>query len=144
MSEGIIIGEDNTEVWTWSESVQHEKGDSLPIGSVSTLNGYVRMSTNQSPCLSEVQEVWEQWSDDMKDQFKKEFGDIALLVKVPIDRHLMRAMAQFWNPAYNCFTFGKIDMTPTLEEYKVLINCPTIKSDRIYIKPNTTSGFKKK
>ncbi|MBA0880813.1 hypothetical protein Goshw_009910 [Gossypium schwendimanii] len=24
-----------------------------------------------------------------------------------VDKHLFRAFAQFWNPAYSCFTFGK-------------------------------------
>ncbi|KAH1108412.1 hypothetical protein J1N35_012180 [Gossypium stocksii] len=26
------------------------------------------------------------------------------------DKHLFRALAQFWNPAYSCFTFGKVDL----------------------------------
>ncbi|MBA0702398.1 hypothetical protein Goari_027357 [Gossypium aridum] len=24
-----------------------------------------------------------------------------------MDKHLFRALAQYWNPAYSCFTFGK-------------------------------------
>ncbi|MBA0729831.1 hypothetical protein Golax_022529 [Gossypium laxum] len=30
-----------------------------------------------------------------------------------VDKHLFRALTQFWNPAYNCFTFGKVDLVPT-------------------------------
>ena len=119
MSEVIIVEDDNTDVWGWSEAVQYEKGDSLPPGSESTMKGYVKINTTQNPCLQEVREIWDQWTDDMREQFKKEFGDIALLLKVPVDRQLLRAMAQFWNPAYNCFTFGRVDMTPTLEEYEL-------------------------
>ncbi|MBA0777588.1 hypothetical protein Gotri_005593 [Gossypium trilobum] len=26
-------------------------------------------------------------------------------------------LAQFWNTTYNCFTFGKVDLVPTVEEY---------------------------
>ncbi|MBA0877569.1 hypothetical protein Goshw_018128 [Gossypium schwendimanii] len=32
-----------------------------------------------------------------------------------VDKHLFRALTQFWNPAYSCFTFGKVDLVPTIE-----------------------------
>ncbi|MBA0876112.1 hypothetical protein Goshw_001823 [Gossypium schwendimanii] len=37
------------------------------------------------------------------------------------DKYLFRALAQFWNPAYSCFTFGKVDLVPTVEEYTTLL-----------------------
>ncbi|MBA0729237.1 hypothetical protein Golax_025855 [Gossypium laxum] len=33
--------------------------------------------------------------------------------------------AQTWNPAYSCFTFGMVDLVPTVEEYTALL--PRIK-----------------
>ncbi|KAG8503199.1 hypothetical protein CXB51_001201 [Gossypium anomalum] len=42
-------------------------------------------------------------------------------------------MAQFWNPAYSCFTFGKVDLVPTVEEYTALLRCPKQKGDGICI-----------
>ncbi|MBA0789299.1 hypothetical protein Gotri_026142 [Gossypium trilobum] len=30
-----------------------------------------------------------------------------------VDKHLFRALAQFWNLAYSCFTFGKVDLVPS-------------------------------
>ncbi|KAG8495975.1 hypothetical protein CXB51_007581 [Gossypium anomalum] len=37
-------------------------------------------------------------------------------------------MVQFWNPAYSCFTFGEVDLVPTLEEYTTLLHCPKIQA----------------
>ncbi|KAL1155947.1 hypothetical protein V6Z11_A08G059100 [Gossypium hirsutum] len=31
---------------------------------------------------------------------------ITLSRYTPVNEHLFRALAQFWNPAYICFTFG--------------------------------------
>ncbi|KAG8493580.1 hypothetical protein CXB51_011770 [Gossypium anomalum] len=41
----------------------------------------------------------------------------------------------FWNPAYNCFTFGGVDLVPTVEEYTVLLNCQKVQVDRAYSRP---------
>ncbi|MBA0761338.1 hypothetical protein Gotri_024005 [Gossypium trilobum] len=38
-----------------------------------------------------------------------------------MDKHLFRALAQFWNPAYSCFTFRGVDLVPTVEEYMALL-----------------------
>ncbi|MBA0671962.1 hypothetical protein Goklo_007270 [Gossypium klotzschianum] len=47
-------------------------------------------------------------------------------------KHLFRALAQFWNPTYSCFTFGKVDLVPTIEEYMALLRCLNIQVDRAY------------
>ncbi|MFQ6646205.1 hypothetical protein Gotur_019745 [Gossypium turneri] len=51
-----------------------------------------------------------------------------------IDKRLFRALAQFWNLTYNYFTFGKVDLVPTIEEYMALLQCSRIQGDRIYSK----------
>ncbi|MBA0728133.1 hypothetical protein Golax_001060 [Gossypium laxum] len=38
-------------------------------------------------------------------------------------------LAQYWNPAYSCFTFGKVDLVPTVEEYTTLLPRIKQKSD---------------
>ncbi|MFQ6655652.1 hypothetical protein Gotur_026118 [Gossypium turneri] len=49
----------------------------------------------------------------------RNYGDLPYLLDVKVDKHLFRALAQFWNPDYSCFTFGKVDLVPTIEEYWV-------------------------
>ncbi|XP_039032316.1 uncharacterized protein LOC120167333 [Hibiscus syriacus] len=71
-------------------------------------------------------------------------GDIPYLLEVPVDRNLFRSLSQFWNPAYSCFTFGKVDLMPTIEEYQALIRCPRAQVHRVHTKPPFTPSFKKK
>ncbi|MBA0845361.1 hypothetical protein Goarm_022939, partial [Gossypium armourianum] len=100
--------EDNAAVQTWSETTQQEKGDSLVEGYVSELWDFTRISVTQS------------------------YGDLPYLLDVKVDKHLFRALGQFWNPAYSCFTFGKVDLVPTVEEYTALLRCSKIQVDKAY------------
>ncbi|MBA0703198.1 hypothetical protein Goari_022288, partial [Gossypium aridum] len=51
-----------------------------------------------------------------------------------VDKRLFRALAQFWNLAYNYFTSGKVDLVPIIEEYMALLRCSRIQVDIIYSK----------
>ncbi|KAA3462311.1 6-phosphofructo-2-kinase/fructose-2,6-bisphosphatase-like protein [Gossypium australe] len=57
---------------------------------------------------------------------------------------LFRALAQFWNPAYSCFTFGKVDLVPTVVEYTTLLRCPKIQADKAYSRVANVPTFLKK
>ncbi|KAG8482660.1 hypothetical protein CXB51_024392 [Gossypium anomalum] len=50
----------------------------------------------------------------------------------------------FWNPAYSCFTFGEVDLVPTVEEYTALLHCPRFQIDRIYSRAASIPTFWKK
>ncbi|MBA0670660.1 hypothetical protein Goklo_029073 [Gossypium klotzschianum] len=60
------------------------------------------------------------------------YGDLPYLLDMKVDKHLFRALAQFWNLAYSCFTFGGGDLVPTVEEYMALLRCSKIQADRVY------------
>ncbi|MFQ6657533.1 hypothetical protein Gotur_027160, partial [Gossypium turneri] len=45
---------------------------------------------------------------------------------IKVDKCLFRALVQFWNPAYSCFTFDKVDLVPTVEKYMALLRCSKI------------------
>ncbi|KAG8498689.1 hypothetical protein CXB51_005075 [Gossypium anomalum] len=107
--------EDNASVCTWSEKTQLKKGDSVTEGYTS--------------------ELWD---------FTHNYGDLPYLLDVKVDRHLFRAMVQFWNPAYSCFTFGDVDLVPTLEEYTTLMRCPRIQGHKAYVRPASLPTFTKK
>ncbi|MBA0820303.1 hypothetical protein Gohar_021595, partial [Gossypium harknessii] len=53
-------------------------------------------------------------------------------------------LAQFWNLAYSCFTFGKVDLVPTIEEYMALLRCSRVQVDRIYSKVVNVPTFLRK
>ncbi|KAK5802512.1 hypothetical protein PVK06_030111 [Gossypium arboreum] len=44
----------------------------------------------------------------------------------------------------HCFTFGKVDLVPTVEEYMALLRCPRIKVDKPYSKMANVPTFVKK
>ncbi|MBA0881176.1 hypothetical protein Goshw_024045, partial [Gossypium schwendimanii] len=50
----------------------------------------------------------------------------------------------YWNLAYNCFTFGKVDLVPTVEEYTTLLRCPRIQVDKAYSRAAYVPTFLKK
>ncbi|KAL1162307.1 hypothetical protein V6Z11_A07G192500 [Gossypium hirsutum] len=93
---------------------------------MSELLGYTRISVTQNN-LQELKEIWDQWGNGTKQLFYGNYGDLPYLLDVQIDEHLFRALAQFWNPAYSCFTFGEVDLAPTVEEYTTLLRCLRIK-----------------
>ncbi|KAG8495918.1 hypothetical protein CXB51_009504 [Gossypium anomalum] len=53
-------------------------------------------------------------------------------------------MVQFWNPADSCFTFGEVDLVPTLEEYTTLLRCPKIQGNKAYVSATNLPTFIKK
>ncbi|MFQ6657430.1 hypothetical protein Gotur_027107 [Gossypium turneri] len=73
-----------------------------------------------------------EWNDEVRQLFYSNYGDLPYLLDVKVDKHLFRALAQFWNPAYSCFTFGKVNLVPTIEKYMALLQCLKIQVDRAY------------
>ncbi|KAL4310953.1 hypothetical protein GQ457_01G016130 [Hibiscus cannabinus] len=94
--------------------------------------------------LPELKMIWERWDGDNKQLFFKKYGDLPYLLDISMDKVLLRALAQFWNPAYNCFTFGSVDLVPTIEEYLSLIRCPRIRTDNPYLKASSSPAFQRK
>ncbi|KAL1105616.1 hypothetical protein V6Z11_D04G145500 [Gossypium hirsutum] len=135
--------EDNAAVRLWAETMWREKGDSLAEGYVSELWDFTRISVVQND-LREMKEIWDQWDDGTKQMFYCDYGDLPHLLGVKVDKHLFRALAQFWNPAYSCFTFGKVDLVPTVEEYTTLLRCPKIQIDKAYSRAASVPTLLKK
>ncbi|KAG8490480.1 hypothetical protein CXB51_013626 [Gossypium anomalum] len=144
MENGLLDRvEGNANVHRWSEQTQLEKGDSIAAGHMSELSGYTRISVTQNN-LQELKEIWDQWGNETKQLFYGNYGNLPYLLDVQIDERLFRALAQFWNPAYNCFNFGEVDLVPTIEEYTALLRCPRFQVDRIYSRAVNVPTFWKK
>ncbi|MBA0881781.1 hypothetical protein Goshw_016261 [Gossypium schwendimanii] len=135
--------EDNAIVRIWSEKMQLEKGDRLYKDYVSELWDYTRISVTQNS-LQELSEIWDRWDNETKQLFYSNYGDLPYLLSIKVDERLFRALAQYWNPAYNCFTFGNVDLVPTVEEYTALLHCPRLQVDKAYSKAAYIPAFWKK
>ncbi|KAL1157030.1 hypothetical protein V6Z11_A08G128100 [Gossypium hirsutum] len=144
MEDGLLDRvEGNANVHRWSKQTQLEKGDNIAVGYISELSGYTRISVTQNN-LQELKEIWDQWGSETKQLFYGNYGDLPYLLDVQIDEHLFRALAQFWNPAYSCFTFEEVNLVPTVEEYTALLRCPRFQADRIYSRAVNVPTFWKK
>ncbi|KAA3486502.1 Nucleoside-triphosphatase THEP1 [Gossypium australe] len=98
---------------------------------MSTLWDFTRISVTQNN-LQEMKEIWDQWDDKTKQLFYCNYGDLPYLLDVKVDKQQFRALAQYWNPAYSCSTFGRVDLVPTVEEYTALLHCPKIQINKAY------------
>jgi len=94
--------------------------------------------------LQELRDIWAHWDDDTKQLFYRNYGDLPYLFDIKVDKHLFWAMTQFWNPTNSCFTFGKVDLVPTVEEYKALFRCPKVQVDKAYSRAANIPTFVKK
>ncbi|MFQ6654592.1 hypothetical protein Gotur_025511 [Gossypium turneri] len=135
--------EDNAVVRTWAEMMQRKKGDSLAEGYVSELWDFTRVSATQNN-LQELKEIWDQWNDEVRQLFFSNYGNLPYLLDMKVDKRLFRTLAQFWNPAYSCFTFGNVNLVPTIEEYMTLLRCSKILVDKVYSKAINALTFLKR
>ncbi|MBA0785144.1 hypothetical protein Gotri_025252 [Gossypium trilobum] len=106
-------------------------------------NAVIRICLTQNN-LQELKEIWAQWDDEVKQLFYYNYGHLPYLLDIKVDEHLFRALAQFLNSAYSCFTFGEVDMVPTVEEYTALLRCPRIQVDKVYSRAANVLPFTKK
>jgi hypothetical protein len=49
------------------------------------------------------------------------FGKFSSLIRLRVDRGLLKALASFWDPTHCCFSIREMDLVPTLEEYAELL-----------------------
>ncbi|MCQ7416351.1 hypothetical protein NP118_23375, partial [Salmonella enterica] len=113
--------EDQATVRQWSENVQQIHGDSLVENVISQFKD-VSFPESQ---LEAVKQAWEKLTVDRKAKFTSKYGYLAQLMYVQVNYSVLKALIRHWDPAYRCFTFGSIDMTPTIEEYQSLLHMPT-------------------
>ncbi|KAG8488211.1 hypothetical protein CXB51_018363 [Gossypium anomalum] len=123
--------EDNATVQILSKKTRLQKSDSLTEG----------VTQNN---LEKLKEIWVQWDDEIKQLFYCNYGDLPYLLDIKVDKHLFRALTQFWNLAYSCFTLGKVDLVPTVEEYMALLRSLKIRADKVYSRAANVPTFLKK
>lgn len=131
------------EVREESEKSHTNNGDCLGLDFVSNLPRIKHLDLGESD-LTELKWIWEHWGYERKQSFTTKYGDIALLLFVDIDEQLIRAIIEFWDPSYRCFTFNQEDLTPTIEEYTTLLRIESSAQEGIYWKTNKVSAIRKR
>ncbi|XVF14269.1 hypothetical protein REPUB_Repub09cG0044100 [Reevesia pubescens] len=126
-----------------SEKEQLSHGDCLSEGFVSVLPEAVLLEWRQND-LADLIKVWDQWGSEKHAAFRKKYGDIALLLPVKVDRELIEAMVQFWDPSHRCFILNGNDLVPTIEEYSALVRAPSTIPNKIYWKEQKKPKYRKR
>ncbi|XP_056174641.1 uncharacterized protein LOC115667685 [Syzygium oleosum] len=72
----------------------------------------------------ELRAWWNLLSPTNRKLVEGHIGRLLPLLEVKVRTGLVRALAHFWCPETSTFIFGKHELTPTLEEYSVLIGKP--------------------
>ncbi|MBA0761508.1 hypothetical protein Gotri_024145 [Gossypium trilobum] len=49
-----------------------------------------------------------------------------------LDKVEDNAAVRIWAETIRCFTFGTVDLVPTVEEYTTLLRCPKIQVNKAY------------
>ncbi|MBA0873802.1 hypothetical protein Goshw_007240, partial [Gossypium schwendimanii] len=71
-------------------------------------------------------------------------------VRACVTQNSLEELKEIWdqwnegNPAYSCFTFRKVNLVPTVEEYMALLRCSKIQVDRVYSRAVNVPTFLKK
>ncbi|MBA0819842.1 hypothetical protein Gohar_027841 [Gossypium harknessii] len=105
---------DSTAVQIWFEKTQQEKSDSLTEGYMLELWDFTRIGVAQN-YLQELKEILDQWDDETKRLFYREYGDLR-----------------------------KVDLVPTVEEYTTLFYFLRIQADKAYSRVANISAFLKR
>ena len=111
------------EFFTRSELSQYDEGDCLPSEFESQLPAHIKLD-DMLLGTGQLLDCWERLSFHDQINFQKQYGDLSHLLKIRVQHACFQAMIGFWDPEYRCFTFDTVDMTPIIEEYESLLNCP--------------------
>ena len=79
---------------------------------------------NLNCIMNEVNKLTAHFQNMDKDAFFGKYGCLMDIAKVEVLSLAMRALVHFWDIDYCQFSFGNIDLCPTMEEYGMLIEFP--------------------
>ncbi|KAA0036941.1 girdin-like [Cucumis melo var. makuwa] len=89
-----------------------------------------------SDVLKWAEEMQQKFGDALTPQrrfmFSKKYGHIAELMYIPVNYFALRAIINFGDPAYGCFTFGSCNLLPTIEEYQAMLSMPEKEREIVY------------
>ena len=129
-------------VQKWSEDTQKENGDCLGENYVAELPEKVYMGVEHND-TADLIDIWKRISKAKQEDFIEKYGQIATLALVEVNAHFLKAAVQFWDPSHRCFSFNKNDLTPTIEEYSVLLGANLQYPDKVYNRNPKVTTFSK-
>ncbi|KAG8500656.1 hypothetical protein CXB51_004400 [Gossypium anomalum] len=132
--------------WRYGGPAMDPKDSGSLLGCICTYV-FVRFSSPYShremysPELNSSERTQQEKGDSLTEGYVSELWDFT---RISVDKHLFQALTQYWNPTYSCFTFGRVDLVTTVEEYMALLRCLKIQADKAYSRVANVMTFLKK
>ncbi|KAA0056623.1 girdin-like [Cucumis melo var. makuwa] len=120
-----------SDVLKWAEEMQQKFGDGINNSSKISVLSRCQLSSTQND-LANLKMIWEALTPQRRFMFSKKYGHIAELMYILVNYFALRAIINFWDPAYGCFTFGSCDLLPTIEEYQAMLSMPEKEREIVY------------
>lgn len=83
--------------------------------------------------LEELKDLWENLAPVNRVEFAGVYGNIVDLMYASINTQALQALVHFWDPTLKYFAFNMFDLTPTIEEYRALINISPCTESKVYV-----------
>ncbi|XP_057976099.1 uncharacterized protein LOC131163502 [Malania oleifera] len=136
MEDTVVYQEIESVVQLYSERQQKQWGDSLNEESKVELPARVCLYT-RSNSQEELKTIWKNWTPQRRLEFSQLYGHIGFLLHITVNLQMVKALVDFWNPPYTCFTIDGINMVPTIEEYSSLLHLMTQRSPYLTYVPDS-------
>jgi hypothetical protein len=79
---------------------------------------------NLNCIMNEVKKLTTHFQNVDKDAFFRKYRCLVEIARVEVLSPTVRALVHFWDLDYWCFSFGSVDLCPTMEEYGMLTEFP--------------------
>ncbi|MBA0878740.1 hypothetical protein Goshw_016023 [Gossypium schwendimanii] len=84
------------------------------------------------------EKVQQEKCDSLIEGYVSELWDFT---RISVTQNSLQELKEIWD---SCFTFGKVDLVPTIEEYTTLLQCLRIQVDKAYTRAAYVLAFLKK
>ncbi|KAK5825247.1 hypothetical protein PVK06_020059 [Gossypium arboreum] len=82
--------------------------------------------------------------DSLTARYTSELWDFTRISVTQNDLRELKKRGPNGNPGYSCFTFGNVNLAPTVEEYTALLRCLRVQVDKAYSRATNVPTFVKK
>ncbi|MFQ6657637.1 hypothetical protein Gotur_027230 [Gossypium turneri] len=130
-SEKLRLREVFTSAWD-SESLPGYIRTYVFIESLSWKRGFFDKVEDNAAVRTWAEMTQREKGDSLTEGHMSELWDFTRISVIQNDLREMKETWDQWDNETNCFTFGKVDLTPTVEEYTTLLRCPKIQVEKAY------------
>jgi len=93
--------------------------------------------------LQRLNQICKKMTKAAREKFDSKYGQMMNLLPITVEKSMLSALTQFWNPNFRCFELPSLDLVPTIEEYDEIMKIPPKRNARVYLYKENHVGGKK-